>query len=67
MRVNASGALNTDDSHSPNSGFLAQLEIFEKASYKVAKQDKGVRMFYLERLVKAINSASCLLHFPLRK
>ena len=35
---------------------MAQLEIFYKASYKVSKQDKGVRMFYLERLVKSINS-----------
>ena len=43
---------------SPNSGFRSQLKIFHQASFKVSKQDKGVRMFYLERMVKEVMSQS---------
>jgi hypothetical protein len=40
----------------PNDNFLAQLEIFYKASCKVSMHDKATRMFYLERMVKGIIS-----------
>ncbi|KAN0130133.1 hypothetical protein V8E53_012078 [Lactarius tabidus] len=39
---------------SPNAGFMAQLEIFHQASYKVSRRDKATRMFYLERAVEEI-------------
>ncbi|TFK46775.1 hypothetical protein OE88DRAFT_1666997 [Heliocybe sulcata] len=35
----------------PNNGFLQQLDIFYKASFKVSRRDKSTRMFYLERAV----------------
>ncbi|KZT19939.1 hypothetical protein NEOLEDRAFT_1141367 [Neolentinus lepideus HHB14362 ss-1] len=35
----------------PNVGFLQQLDIFYKASFKVSRRDKSTRMFYLERAV----------------
>ncbi|EPQ52031.1 hypothetical protein GLOTRDRAFT_80177 [Gloeophyllum trabeum ATCC 11539] len=35
----------------PNEGFLRQLDVFYKASFKVSRHDKNVRMFYLERAV----------------
>ncbi|KAI9465904.1 hypothetical protein BJY52DRAFT_1113303 [Lactarius psammicola] len=38
----------------PNAGFMAQLEIFHQASYKVSRRDKATRMFYLERAVEEI-------------
>ncbi|KAI0002579.1 hypothetical protein BJV74DRAFT_765196 [Russula compacta] len=38
----------------PNAGFMAQLEIFHQASYKVSRRDKTTRMFYLERAVEEI-------------
>ncbi|KAI0052194.1 hypothetical protein FA95DRAFT_1553891 [Auriscalpium vulgare] len=38
----------------PNEGFMAQLEIFHQASYKVSRRDKATRMFYLERAVDDI-------------
>ncbi|ETW78140.1 hypothetical protein HETIRDRAFT_55514 [Heterobasidion irregulare TC 32-1] len=38
----------------PNNGFLMQLEIFHKASFKVSRRDKATRMFYLERAVEDI-------------
>ena len=41
---------------SPNSSFLNQLEVFYQASCKVSQHDKGVRKFYLDRLVKDISS-----------
>ena len=43
-------------SPSPNVGFMAQLEIFHQASYKVSRRDKATRMFYLERAVEEILS-----------
>ncbi|KAI0300163.1 hypothetical protein B0F90DRAFT_1725593 [Multifurca ochricompacta] len=39
---------------SPNAGFVAQLEIFYQASYRVSRRDKATRMFYLERAVEDI-------------
>ncbi|KAE9406513.1 hypothetical protein BT96DRAFT_954792 [Gymnopus androsaceus JB14] len=33
----------------PNPGFLAQLEIFHNASFKISRKDKSTRMFYMER------------------
>jgi len=38
----------------PNAGFMAQLEIFHHASFKVSRRDKATRMFYLERAVEEI-------------
>ncbi|GJE99573.1 ual-specificity phosphatase domain-containing protein [Phanerochaete sordida] len=38
----------------PNDSFLAQLQIFHKASCRVSMHDKATRMFYLERMVKNI-------------
>ncbi|KAI8976656.1 hypothetical protein BD414DRAFT_467005 [Trametes punicea] len=38
----------------PNEGFMRQLEIFYKASFKVSKRDKETRMFYLERVVNEV-------------
>ncbi|CDO77073.1 hypothetical protein BN946_scf184473.g17 [Trametes cinnabarina] len=38
----------------PNEGFMRQLEIFYKASFKVSKRDKETRMFYLERVVREV-------------
>ncbi|KAL1946229.1 hypothetical protein VTO73DRAFT_15356 [Trametes versicolor] len=38
----------------PNEGFMRQLEIFHKASFKVSKHDKETRMFYLERVVREV-------------
>lgn len=40
----------------PNEGFMRQLEIFHKASFKVSKHDKETRMFYLERVVREVMS-----------
>jgi dual specificity phosphatase 12 len=50
---------------SPNAGFIAQLEIFHQASYKVSRRDKATRMFYLERAVEEIlsNVISALRHY----
>ncbi|KAI0739126.1 hypothetical protein C8Q80DRAFT_1112923 [Daedaleopsis nitida] len=38
----------------PNEGFMRQLEIFHKASFKVSKRDKETRLFYLERVVNEV-------------
>ncbi|KAH9072875.1 hypothetical protein EDB83DRAFT_2505252 [Lactarius deliciosus] len=38
----------------PNAGFMAQLEIFHQASFKVSRRDKATRMFYLERAVEEV-------------
>ncbi|KAI0764561.1 hypothetical protein BD413DRAFT_673337 [Trametes elegans] len=38
----------------PNEGFMRQLEIFYKASFKVSKHNKDTRMFYLERVVHEV-------------
>ncbi|KAI0630993.1 hypothetical protein C8Q77DRAFT_1130528 [Trametes polyzona] len=38
----------------PNDGFMRQLEIFYKASFKVSKHNKETRMFYLERVVNEV-------------
>ncbi|EKM57957.1 uncharacterized protein PHACADRAFT_139436 [Phanerochaete carnosa HHB-10118-sp] len=40
----------------PNDNFLAQLQVFHKASCRVSMHDKTTRMFYLERMVKGILS-----------
>ncbi|KAI0367683.1 hypothetical protein BV20DRAFT_1037581 [Pilatotrama ljubarskyi] len=38
----------------PNEGFMRQLGIFYKASFKVSKRDKETRMFYLERVMHEV-------------
>ncbi|KAF9653644.1 phosphatases II, partial [Thelephora ganbajun] len=38
----------------PNPGFLEQLDVFHRASYKVSRNDKATRMFYLERAVHEV-------------
>ncbi|KAM5536132.1 hypothetical protein V8D89_010231 [Ganoderma adspersum] len=38
----------------PNEGFMRQLEIFHQASFRVSKQDKETRLFYLERVVNEV-------------
>jgi len=43
-------------SDSPNPGFLEQLDVFHCASYKVSRNEKATRMFYLERAVREIMS-----------
>ena len=37
---------------------MRQLEIFHQASFKVTKRDKETRMFYLERVMNEVMSAS---------
>ncbi|KAG1730817.1 uncharacterized protein EDB91DRAFT_1059141 [Suillus paluster] len=38
----------------PNEGFMEQLMVFYRASYKFTRQDKATRMFYLERTMEDI-------------
>ncbi|KAI0792541.1 protein-tyrosine phosphatase-like protein [Abortiporus biennis] len=38
----------------PNENFMSQLEIFHQASFKVSRHDKGIRMYYLDRVMKEI-------------
>ncbi|KAJ8596152.1 hypothetical protein M405DRAFT_805862 [Rhizopogon salebrosus TDB-379] len=38
----------------PNEGFMEQLEVFHKSSYKFTRRDKATRMFYLERTMDEI-------------
>ncbi|KAH7926164.1 hypothetical protein BV22DRAFT_1033180 [Leucogyrophana mollusca] len=38
----------------PNEGFMQQLEVFHKASYRFTHRDKAIRMFYMERTVEEI-------------
>ncbi|PPR00800.1 hypothetical protein CVT24_000732 [Panaeolus cyanescens] len=38
----------------PNPGFMQQLELFHKSTYKISRREKAVRMFYLERAVEEI-------------
>ncbi|KAI0761117.1 protein-tyrosine phosphatase-like protein [Irpex lacteus] len=45
----------------PNPGFLKQLELFYKASFSVSQHDKGIRMYYLEKLVKDVKSGKVTL------
>ena len=40
---------------------MRQLEIFHQASFKVSKRDKETRLFYLERVVNEVMSASVVL------
>ena len=35
---------------------MEQLEVFHRASYKVSRDDKATRMFYLERAVREVLS-----------
>ena len=35
---------------------MEQLDVFHRASYKVSRNDKTTRMFYLERAVQEIMS-----------
>jgi dual specificity phosphatase 12 len=41
----------------PNDGFMAQLEIFYKASFRVSSQDKATRMFYMKRTLDEVMSS----------
>ena len=43
-------------SFSPNPGFLVQLEIFHKASYKISRKYKYTRLFYMERTTEDVMS-----------
>ncbi|KAI0281804.1 hypothetical protein BGY98DRAFT_1124374 [Russula aff. rugulosa BPL654] len=58
QNVDASAAIDlirkVRSSINPNAGFMAQLEIFHQASFKVSRRDKATRMFYLERAVEEI-------------
>lgn len=38
----------------PNEGFMEQLKVFHRASYKFTPRDKATRMFYLERTMEDI-------------
>jgi dual specificity phosphatase 12 len=38
----------------PNEGFMEQLQVFHRASYKFTPRDKATRMFYLERTMEDI-------------
>ncbi|KAG1747403.1 hypothetical protein EDB19DRAFT_1687252 [Suillus lakei] len=38
----------------PNEGFMEQLQVFYRASYKFTRRDKATRMFYLERTMEDI-------------
>ena len=42
----------------PNDGFLEQLDVFYRASYRITRWNKSMRMFYLERALDEIISAS---------
>ncbi|KAI5118504.1 hypothetical protein M0805_004004 [Coniferiporia weirii] len=57
----------------PNAGFLAQLEVFYQAAYKVSRKNKVMRMYYLERALDEImngdgtltaTSTSMFANFP---
>ncbi|KAK0241705.1 hypothetical protein EDD85DRAFT_902245 [Armillaria nabsnona] len=38
----------------PNPGFLVQLDLFHKASFRISRKDKATRMFYMERAVEEV-------------
>ncbi|KAH8109517.1 hypothetical protein DFH11DRAFT_1626596 [Phellopilus nigrolimitatus] len=38
----------------PNDGFLAQLDVFYQAAYKVERKNKAMRMYYLERALDEV-------------
>ncbi|KAK0461181.1 uncharacterized protein EV420DRAFT_1619645 [Desarmillaria tabescens] len=38
----------------PNPGFLVQLDLFHKASFRISRKDKSTRMFYMERAVEEV-------------
>ncbi|KAG2041134.1 hypothetical protein BDR03DRAFT_947110 [Suillus americanus] len=38
----------------PNEGFMEQLRVFHRSSYKFTQRDKATRMFYLERTMEEI-------------
>ncbi|KAJ4490110.1 hypothetical protein J3R30DRAFT_3653549 [Lentinula aciculospora] len=38
----------------PNPGFIAQLEIFQKASYNISRKDKNTRMYYMQRTTEEV-------------
>ncbi|EKM76732.1 hypothetical protein AGABI1DRAFT_131026 [Agaricus bisporus var. burnettii JB137-S8] len=38
----------------PNVNFLQQLEIFHKSNYRISKQEKDIRRYYLERTVDEV-------------
>lgn len=38
----------------PNPGFLVQLDLFHKASFRISHKDKATRMFYMERAVEEV-------------
>ena len=49
----------------PNDGFLAQLDIFYQASYKVSKRNKVMRMYYLERALDEIMREPAVFNCPI--
>ncbi|KAJ3799247.1 hypothetical protein GGU11DRAFT_679855 [Lentinula aff. detonsa] len=38
----------------PNPAFIAQLEIFHKASFTISRKDKNTRMFYMQRTTEEV-------------
>ncbi|KII87806.1 hypothetical protein PLICRDRAFT_176572 [Plicaturopsis crispa FD-325 SS-3] len=38
----------------PNDGFMQQLDVFQQASFKISRQNKATRMFYLDRVVDEV-------------
>lgn len=44
------------ESDRPNDGFLEQLDVFYRASYKISRWNKAMRMYYLERALDEIIS-----------
>ncbi|KIY66872.1 phosphatases II [Cylindrobasidium torrendii FP15055 ss-10] len=38
----------------PNPGFLLQLELFHKSSFRISQRDKDTRLFYLERTTERV-------------
>lgn len=49
----------------PNQGFQQQLELFHATRYKISRQDKAIRMFYMGRAVEEVMSAFKLYSGPL--
>ncbi|KAF9078683.1 hypothetical protein BDP27DRAFT_1310007 [Rhodocollybia butyracea] len=38
----------------PNPGFIAQLEIFQNASFTISRKDKSTRMYYMQRTTEEV-------------
>ena len=49
----------------PNQSFQQQLELFHATRYKISRQDKAIRMFYMGRAVEEVMSAFISYSGPL--